>query len=156
MSFLSIFVAATSAHVPPSVGQPRHASPSTPPATCLPALPPAGVYLYLLPLGTGNTKGDNYHGWGSPTGSFWCCYGTAVESFAKLADSIYFQEAATGQEPVLYVNQYVSSKVSWAATGVGLAMRATYFGAGGGGPASWEGYSSNTEAQHAAAADGSI
>ncbi len=88
------------------------------------------MYLYLLPLGTGNTKGDNYHGWGSPTGSFWCCYGTAVESFAKLADSIYFQEAAAGQQPVLYVNQYVSSKVSWAAAGVGLVMRATYFGAG--------------------------
>lgn len=128
-----------------------------------PALPPAGVYLYLLPLGTGNTKGDNYHGWGSPTGSFWCCYGTAVESFAKMADSIFFQEAATGQsglatgqQPVLYVNQYVSSKVSWAATGVGLAMRATYFGPGGWRPVVWEGTSSNAETQHAAAVEGSI
>ena len=26
--------------------------------------------------------------------SFWCCYGTAIESFAKLADSIYFHSDA--------------------------------------------------------------
>ena len=29
-------------------------------------------------------------GWGTADGSFWCCYGTAIESFAKLGDSIYY------------------------------------------------------------------
>ena len=50
----------------------------------------AGVLLYLLPMGTGNVKGDDVHGWGTPLHSFWCCYGSSVESFAKLVDSIYF------------------------------------------------------------------
>lgn len=50
----------------------------------------AGVLLYLLPLGAGQGKGDSTHGWGTPLHSFWCCYGSSVESFAKLVDSIYF------------------------------------------------------------------
>ena len=29
--------------------------------------------------------------WGHRFSSFWCCYGTAVESFAKLADTIFFR-----------------------------------------------------------------
>jgi len=54
----------------------------------------SGVFLYLLPMGSGQSKGDNYHHWGYPMHSFWCCYGTAIESFAKLADSIYFHTDA--------------------------------------------------------------
>jgi DUF1680 family protein len=50
-----------------------------------------GVMIYLLPLGTGVTKGNSSRGWGTPFNSFWCCYGTGIESFAKLADSIYFK-----------------------------------------------------------------
>lgn len=58
----------------------------TPPPT-----PTAGVYLYLLPMGHGNSKSDNLHHWGFPFHSFWCCYGTIIESYAKLADSIFFK-----------------------------------------------------------------
>ncbi len=51
----------------------------------------AGVYLYHMPMGrAGVVKADNFHGWGYRFSSFWCCYGTAVESLAKLADSIFF------------------------------------------------------------------
>lgn len=53
-----------------------------------------GQFIYYMPLGAGVSKGDNPGAWtqgfGSPFNSFWCCYGTAVESFSKLADSIYF------------------------------------------------------------------
>jgi len=49
-----------------------------------------GVVLYLLPMGAGQSKGQSSHGWGTPLHSFWCCYGSSVESFAKLQDSIYF------------------------------------------------------------------
>ncbi len=52
--------------------------------------PGPGVVIYLLPMGSGQTKGGSSHGWGDPLHSFWCCYGTSVESFAKLADSIFF------------------------------------------------------------------
>eukprot|EP00966_Prymnesium_polylepis_P105828 2450507-Prymnesium_polylepis.1 len=68
-----------------------------------------GVMLYLLPLGVGVTKGNSSRGWGSPFNSFWCCYGTGIESFSKLADSIYFTDAATG---ALIIARYVDSKLT--------------------------------------------
>ena len=37
-------------------------------------------------------------GWGTPFDSFWCCYGTAVESFAKLADDVFFWRAGDGPQ----------------------------------------------------------
>lgn len=43
-----------------------------------------------MPMGAGQTKGASSHGWGTPLHSFWCCYGSAVESFSKVADSIFF------------------------------------------------------------------
>ena len=52
--------------------------------------PGPGVLVYLTPMGTGQTRGASSHGWGSPLHSFWCCYGSAVESFSKVADSIFF------------------------------------------------------------------
>lgn len=52
--------------------------------------PGPGVVLYLLPMGAGQGKGGSSHGWGTPMHSFWCCHGSSVESFAKLADSIFF------------------------------------------------------------------
>ena len=52
------------------------------------------------PMGMGNHKGSDAMwrgalGWGSPLGSFWCCYGSGVESMAKLADSLFFWRCAT-------------------------------------------------------------
>ena len=58
--------------------------------------PGPGVVLYLLPMGAGQGKGGSSHGWGTPTRSFWCCHGSSVESFAKLADSIYFHRRGAG------------------------------------------------------------
>ena len=52
--------------------------------------PGPGVLVYLTPMGAGQTRGASSHGWGSPLHSFWCCYGSAVESFSKVADSIFF------------------------------------------------------------------
>lgn len=64
-------------------GSGRQQPPPTPYPTPKPC--PAAV--------AGEWKGDHEHvwtGWGDPFNTFWCCYGSGVESFAKLADSIYF------------------------------------------------------------------
>jgi len=98
-------------------------------ATNVPGTP--GVYLYLLTLGAGMSKADNYHHWGYPMHSFWCCYGTAIESFAKLADSIYFHSPAKGRDPAkLYINQLVSSRLSWKAVGVVVHMNTSMYAPG--------------------------
>jgi len=51
--------------------------------------------------------------YGTPDNSFWCCYGTGVESFSKLSDSIYFQSPHA-----LYVNLFIPSTLDWKEEGV--------------------------------------
>ncbi|XVF69679.1 hypothetical protein PTKIN_Ptkin11bG0101100 [Pterospermum kingtungense] len=70
-----------------------------------------GVMIYMLPQGRGVSKAVSYHQWGTPFDSFWCCYGTGIESFSKLGDSIYFEEE--GSVPSLYIIQYISSSLDW-------------------------------------------
>ena len=88
-----------------------------------------GVMIYLMPLGVGVTKGNSSRSWGSPLNSFWCCYGTAVESFAKLADSIFFRQpvAASGSDGssggALVVARLVSSVLASPGS-LGLTQRA--------------------------------
>ncbi|KAK2641261.1 hypothetical protein Ddye_023024 [Dipteronia dyeriana] len=70
-----------------------------------------GVMIYMLPLGPGDSKAKSLHGWGTKFESFWCCYGTGIESFSKLGDSIYFEKE--GKVPGLYIIQYISSVLQW-------------------------------------------
>ena len=99
-----------------------------------------GKMVYMLPLGAGVSKEHaNWAGWGAPEDSFWCCYGTGVESFAKLADGAFFaarrrspastddgsadddSNGAPGESiaysnggPELWVSQFVPSSLRWA------------------------------------------
>ncbi|MED6169897.1 hypothetical protein PIB30_025463 [Stylosanthes scabra] len=70
-----------------------------------------GVMLYYLPQTPGASKAMSRFGWGTKFDSFWCCYGTGIESFSKLGDSIYFEEE--GETPSLYIIQYISSSFNW-------------------------------------------
>ncbi|DBA96514.1 hypothetical protein WJX77_003023 [Trebouxia sp. C0004] len=95
--------------------------------------PGPGVVLYLLPLGAGQSKGQSSHGWGTPLHSFWCCYGSSVESFAKLQDSIYFYRLYQAKQPGgpvadLYINQLVSSSLTWPEQGLTINQTATLHG----------------------------
>ncbi|KAJ7980755.1 DUF1680 domain-containing protein [Quillaja saponaria] len=70
----------------------------------------AGVMIYMLPQGPGSSKASSNLGWGTKFDSFWCCYGTGIESFSKLGDSIYFEDEKV---PALYIIQYISSSLDW-------------------------------------------
>jgi len=70
--------------------------------------PKNGLTMYYVPLASGYWKV-----FASPRGSFWCCTGTGVESFSKLADSIYFHD-----ENGLYVNLFLASELDWEEKGV--------------------------------------
>ncbi|CAA7407967.1 unnamed protein product [Spirodela intermedia] len=74
-----------------------------------------GVMIYMLPLGVGVSKARSFHGWGTRFDSFWCCYGTGIESFSKLGDSIYFEDRSTTS---LYIAHYVSSSLKWKSGGL--------------------------------------
>ena len=77
--------------------------------------PKNGLTMYYVPLATGYWKV-----FASPRGSFWCCTGTGVESFSKLADSIYFHD-----ETSLYVNLFVSSELDWEEKGIRVRQDAS-------------------------------
>jgi len=92
-----------------------------------------GVMLYFLPMGPGRSKSVsgrppsglppmNPGGWGGPNDTFWCCYGTGIESFSKLGDSIYFLEE--GKTPGLYVIQYIPSIFNWKSAGLTVRQQA--------------------------------
>ena len=70
--------------------------------------PRDGLTMYYVPLASGYWKI-----WGRPRTSFWCCTGSGVESFSKLADSIYFRD-----DRGLFVNLFVASELDWAEKGV--------------------------------------
>jgi DUF1680 family protein len=48
---------------------------------------------------------------------FWCCHGTGVENFSKLADSAYFRD-----DDGIWVNLFVPSDVSWKEKGMRLVQ----------------------------------
>jgi DUF1680 family protein len=78
--------------------------------------PEDGAMMYFVPLASGYWKFYN-----SPLNTFWCCTGTGVEEYAKLADSIYFHAAGS-----LFVNLFIASEVNWPEKGIRL-RQATKF-----------------------------
>ncbi|GJN38820.1 hypothetical protein PR202_gb27896 [Eleusine coracana subsp. coracana] len=80
-----------------------------------------GVMIYMLPQGPGKSKAVSYHGWGTQYDSFWCCYGTGIESFSKLGDSIYFEEK--GGSPALYIIQFIPSTFNWRTIGLTVTQQ---------------------------------
>ncbi|MBT3286250.1 MAG: hypothetical protein HN380_02810 [Victivallales bacterium] len=71
-----------------------------------------GAYLYDHPLGPGSHKA-----YGTPHDSFWCCYGTTVEAYARLAAGIYYQAADT-----VWVNLFVASEFTWPERGIRIVQ----------------------------------
>jgi DUF1680 family protein len=71
-------------------------------------LPEKGWTQYYLSLTPGTWKTFN-----TEDHSFWCCTGSGVEEYSKLADSIYWQDAEG-----LYVNQFIPSELNWIAKGL--------------------------------------
>lgn len=74
-----------------------------------------GALIYMLPLSTVNGTSK---GFGDPLYSMTCCYGSGIETHAKLADGLYLRQddaaAAPSGAPTLAVVHYHSSSVRWA------------------------------------------
>ena len=89
--------------------------------------PHLGEIIYMMPLGAGVSKEQaNWAGFGSSDGAFWCCYGTAIESFAKLNDNLCDEAAAAAAVPELWVSQlFVPSEVQWAAGGATVKLQSS-------------------------------
>ena len=75
-----------------------------------------GMLMYYVPTAPGAWKT-----FGKPYDSFWCCFGSGIEEYAKLVDTIYFQ----GENSV-YVNQFVASELSWPEKRVRLVQQTSF------------------------------
>ncbi|MCC6696264.1 MAG: glycoside hydrolase family 127 protein [Candidatus Hydrogenedentes bacterium] len=78
--------------------------------------PEPGQLQYYVPMDSGYPRM-----FGSPDNAFWCCYGTGIESFAKLGDSIYFHD-----DESLFVNLFVASTVEWTEKGLRVEQQTTF------------------------------
>lgn len=78
--------------------------------------PGTGMLEYYVPQAPGYKRV-----FGKPHDAFWCCYGTGIESFSKIGDSIYFHDADT-----LYVNLFIASEVTWSEKGAVVTQTATF------------------------------
>jgi DUF1680 family protein len=78
--------------------------------------PRDGEKAYYTPLAAGYWKL-----FGAPNAGFWCCHGSGVENFSKLADSVYFHDD-TG----IWVNLFVPSEVTWKEKGVRLVQETRF------------------------------
>jgi DUF1680 family protein len=78
--------------------------------------PSDGDKLYYVNLQSGLWKL-----FGTPTQDYWCCTGTMSEAFAKLGDSIYFQD-----ERSLFVNLFAASELDWQEWGVKVTQETRF------------------------------
>ena len=78
--------------------------------------PGDGSKLYYVPLASGYWKL-----FGNPLHDFWCCTGTGSESFSKLAETIYWQDADG-----LFVNQFIASELDWQERGVRIVQQTRF------------------------------
>lgn len=83
-----------------------------------------GMTTYFQPMATGCFK--TYCNLDVNKNYFWCCTGTGLENFTKLGDSLYFYaEKSVDAKPLLLVNLYVSSEVSWKEQGIVLSQNSS-------------------------------
>ncbi|MET0308182.1 MAG: glycoside hydrolase family 127 protein [Sphingomonas sp.] len=78
--------------------------------------PDTGRFAYFMPLETGARRDFS-----TPEDSFWCCVGSGMESHAKHADSIYWQDGRA-----LYVNLFIPSRLNGNEGGFALDMQTRY------------------------------
>ena len=75
-----------------------------------------GRYIYDHPLSSRSNKT-----FGNADATFWCCYGTSVEAFARLASCIYYHT-----DDALWVNLPVASELSWKEKGLRVEQQTAF------------------------------
>ena len=96
-----------------------------------------GQMLYMFPLGSGVSKAGipdapQGHHWSDEEHHFWCCQGSGIEAFARLADTIFWRRDG-GSPPLLFVLQLLPSSLIWREAAIRVAVGGDYPGSSGAG-----------------------
>jgi len=78
--------------------------------------PKDGMYTYFMSL-----KPGHFRTFSTPDKSFWCCFGTGMENYTKLNDSIFFHDDTS-----LFVNLFIPAHLRWEAKGLTLDQETSY------------------------------
>lgn len=83
--------------------------------------PRDGAFVYMTPLISGGARAFS-----TPTGEFWCCVGSGMESHAKHGESVWWRD-----DQGLIVNLFIPSELSWAERGAKVALEGEFpYGSG--------------------------
>ena len=97
--------------------------------------------LYFMPLGTGVSKRKpqswRHTGRSTPHGDFWCCQGTGIEAFARLAEHVFMTSTRLPADPShnppaapeLFVLQLIPATLQWRARQLRLELESQARGA---------------------------
>lgn len=77
--------------------------------------------VYFTPMRPGH-----YRTYGTAGESFWCCVGTGMENHGKYGDFIYSHGVDSQNAPVLLVNLFIPSELSWKEQGVTLRQETSF------------------------------
>ncbi|KAL1520575.1 hypothetical protein AB1Y20_022151 [Prymnesium parvum] len=95
-----------------------------------------GQMLYMMPMGSGVSKAGipnapQGHHWSDAEHHFWCCQGSGIEAFARLADSIFWERVPRRGAAArhLFVLQLLPAELTWREASVRLALSGDYPGA---------------------------
>ena len=77
--------------------------------------PVTGMSLYHI-----STAPGYYKTWSTPDSSFWCCTGTGMENFSRIAQYIY-----AVKDNCLYINQFVPSELNYQKEGFKFIQETT-------------------------------
>ncbi len=75
-----------------------------------------GGYIYDHPLGSSSVKV-----FGHAHDTFWCCYGSTVEAFSRLAQGIYYHSNDT-----LWINLPIASTLTWRQMGLRITQKTDF------------------------------
>jgi uncharacterized protein len=78
--------------------------------------PATGMFAYMTPMMAGATRR-----YSTPTGDFWCCVGSGMESHAKHGESIWWRDGER-----LVVNLYIPSRLDWRERGLTVDLETAY------------------------------
>ncbi len=78
--------------------------------------PESGMLSYYAPMKSGFQRV-----YGTPFDTFWCCYGTGVENWSKVGDSIYFHS-----DNAVLVNLFLASQLDWKDKGVRIEQKTDF------------------------------
>jgi len=79
--------------------------------------PTTGGFVYFTPM-----RPNHYRVYSQVHNGMWCCVGSGLESHSKYADFIYARDEKSKNNPDVFINLFIPSKMEWKEQGISLTQ----------------------------------